>query len=112
MLFAVAWSPDQRHIISDTVNPLVRDQTGASTRRRRLVSRPAIHQYFFINYIYEITVPYSLATILHYYHLPGHTPGKNQGGFKKYTAQRLKRKLAAADPLLLEAFKVNKYDRE
>ena len=44
--------------------------------------------------------------------LPGYTPTNIQAAFMKYTAQQIKRKLAAENPSLLEAFKVNKYDRE
>ena len=44
--------------------------------------------------------------------LPGSNYSDIQSAFMKYTAQQLKRKLASENPLLLESFKVNKYDRE
>ena len=44
--------------------------------------------------------------------LPGSNYSDIQSAFMKYTAQQFKRKLASENPLLLESFKVNKYDRE
>ena len=43
--------------------------------------------------------------------LPGFTPEDNQASFMKYTAQQMKKMLTIDDPVFLEEFKVNKYDR-
>ena len=44
--------------------------------------------------------------------LPGFTPSGVQASFMKYTAQQIKRSLIKNEPNMLDAFKVNKYDRE
>ena len=43
--------------------------------------------------------------------LPGFTPEDNQASFMKYTAQQMKKILTKDNPVFLEEFKVNKYDR-
>ena len=44
--------------------------------------------------------------------LQGFDPSDIQSSFSKYTAGRFKRKLMTEDPLQLELYKTNKYDRE
>ena len=44
--------------------------------------------------------------------MQGFTPSDIQSSFMKFTANKLKQKLAAEDPTLLEQYKVNKYDRK
>ena len=44
--------------------------------------------------------------------LPEFTPDDNQASFMKYTAQQMKRMLTNDDPVFLEEFKVDKYDRK
>ena len=44
--------------------------------------------------------------------LSGFAPSATQASFMKYTAQQLKRSILETDKVLLETFKVNKYDRD
>jgi putative transposase len=43
--------------------------------------------------------------------LPGNEPDEIRNSCMKYTAQQMKKKLSIEDPVLLEEFKVRKYDR-
>jgi len=44
--------------------------------------------------------------------LQGFTPSDIQSSFMKFTANKLKQKLATEDPIQLEQYRVNKYDRK